>query len=227
MRVKPRQGADSLQHQYEQALVAGIALQEDYMTYLGQAMDLQRAGDVAGARELREGLDGVEARIIEQLAARVDLLRRAGDLQTMDTLLARLVADTATAESAAVFAQFEGKQPAPRDGTRKTAAAVEDASMVNEVRATLARQMGYTVKDIAAEWLTVWRNGVEMEFQQAQSPSADSVTGKDRILEISVAAEVAGSSRTVSEYRGKERPFLPSVDPKVQAEIDRVIAVFG
>jgi len=197
------------------------------MTYLGQAMDQQRAGDVTGPEKLRQGLAGVEARIIEQLAARVDLLRRGDDLQTMDMLLARTADDLASAESAAVFAQFEDRKSAQRDGTGKTAVRVEEASMLNEVRTTLARQMGYIVKDIAAEWLTVWRNGVEMEFQQARSPSADSVTGKDRILEISVAAEVAGSSRTVSEYRGKERPFLPAVDPKVQAEIDRVIAVFG
>jgi hypothetical protein len=220
MRTAPRSKPDSLQQQYDGLLADSIKKQDDYLRWLGQANDWWRGGKKDIAQGLREGLVEHQRPIINSLRARAQLLREINGLRTMDAVVAELDAGTAATAGDAVKSMFDN---ARRNGVDVS----KDDTAFFAARKALAESMGYTIEEDDGEWFTVSRHNVLLEMKLSRMPTANGVTGNDRIDELHVSADVAGSPRTVAEYRRSDDSFLPCADPMVQNEIDRAIAVFG
>jgi hypothetical protein len=216
--------------QYDRLLATSISVHADYRTFLGQAFDLERGSKRDDGTALREGLREIEGRIAANLAARVQLLRRLGRLRTIDDAM-RLPdpKDAAAKDVATILSPSEETASRTKSVRARAKLVSPDAEQrtFRQARRALATEMGYSVEEDDAEWLTLHRRGVTIEMRQTLYPDARGVSGNDRIAEMTVYVDTKRGRRTVFEYGPLEHGLLPCVDPKAQEEIDRAVAIFG
>lgn len=127
---------------------------------------------------------------------------------------------------AVVIAAFNAAPPV-RNASKVKGGKLSEAQeeTLQKARHGLAVAMGYEVEEDDAEWITLTRHGVRIEMRQTPFPSAQGMSGNDRIVQMRVSVE--NDSRVLCEYDSDEHVLQPCVDSTVQCEIDRAVAIFG
>ena len=238
MREKTRDGAESPQKQYEQLLKQGIAVQREYESLNDRVSKLYDEGNDDEAEELSDQREQLEDSMTHYLRQRVELLRTIEKLRTIEDAFPRVklvtTEERAKVDAAEVIRLFSAGKIGPeevraageqmRDGEAKDLSKSEMKAYA-AARADLALQMGYEKPSKEEGWFSLERNGISFSMKHFAFPSDYGITGEDRISKIGVSVMKGKQSDSVMYYdRGWDSVCT---DPKIQKEIDRVLAIFG
>jgi seryl-tRNA synthetase len=238
MREQLRDSSESPSAKYEQLLKEGVSLQKKYETLGKKVGKLYDAGKDDEAEELSEQLNDLSDSFDALMGERVTLLRTIENIETVEDVFPRVKTQTTEdrkkVDYAEVIRAFNAgkmsvedlKNVAPQNNSEE----LTDKEFADfcRSRAQLARKLGYKVDEREEEnvgnWFDVEKGGIKFSMKHFATRSDYGITGFSRVSKFGVSS-IEGEKQSHMWFdRGWDSACT---DPKVQKEIDRVLAIFG
>ena len=239
MREKLRDSSESPSAKYEQLLKEGVSLQKKYETLGKKVGKLYDAGKDDEAEELSEQLHDLSDSFDALMGERVALLRTIENVETVEDVFPRVKTQTTEdrkkVDYAEVIRAFTAGEMSVEDlkavGPQNNSEELTDKEFADfcKARATLARKLGYEIDgDVddegASNWFDVKKNGLKFSMKHFATRSDFGITGFSRVSKFGVSSMEGEKESHMWFDRGWDSACT---DPKVQKEIDRVLAIFG
>jgi hypothetical protein len=237
MHEQPRVPPETWQTQYERVLSESMTLHGEYQRLAEEVSALRDEGSDHDAEDLSRAQHVLDWRIDDLMKRRVHLLKHVEHVRTIEEVLPILRTEereSAAAMGAAEVERAFGGVPKGREtsASGSTIEKMHDRLSRDEwerfliVRATLAREHGFTAKDVDPDsnWFTLTKDGIEYELKHFAFPSNLGIMGRSRISMFGVRRREGHFELLMSYDDGWVKPCA---NTEIQLDIDRIAAVFG